>query len=115
MKKETNIPEIKPNEIQTSSDKNLGFNYFLSLFIFLATMLSVLFARMEMKRKSYEIYKLTSEFSLHDEEYRSLYIDYSRKVSDREISGLAINTLTINNPKVGKVINFGSTSFMVKR
>lgn len=108
------------NEINIKTDpvpqvKKLGVNFFLSLFIFLISMMSVLFTRMEVKRKSYEIYKLSSEFKIHDDEFRTLYTDYSKKISDREISGLALNRYSIKGYQVGKVINIGSTSFMVKQ
>lgn len=103
MKNETNI-----------NSKKLGSNFFISLVIFLATMMSVLFARMELKRKSYEIYTLSSEFKIHDDEYRHLYTDYSKKVSDRTITGLALNSITIQSPSIGKIINIGSTSFIIK-
>lgn len=103
MKKETNT---NPNK--------LGSNFFISLVIFLVTMMSILFARMELKRKSYEIYKLSSEFKIHDDEYRYLYTDYSKKISDRTITGLALDSISITSPSVGKIINIGSTSFMVK-
>lgn len=103
-------------ENETNTDcKKLGSNFFISLVIFLVTMMSVLFARMELKRKSYEIYKLSSEFKIHDDEYRDLYTDYSKKVSDRTITGLAINSFTFKSTNVGKIINVGSTSFVVKQ
>lgn len=102
-------------EVTALKEKNLGLNFFISLLIFLATMMSVLFARMELKRKSYEIYKLTSEFKIHDDEYRTLYTDYSKKVSDRTITSLALDSISIKSPSIGKVINVGSTSFMVKQ
>jgi cell division protein FtsL len=104
------------NEINTNLSPNkIGANFFISLVIFLVSMMSVLFARMELKRKSYEIYKLSSEFKIHDDEYRNLYTDYSKKVSDRTITGLALNSITVKSPSMGKIINVGSTSFMVKQ
>lgn len=104
------------NEINTNlSPTKMGSNFFISLVIFLVSMMSVLFARMELKRKSYEIYKLSSEFKIHDDEYRNLYTDYSKKVSDRTITGLALNSITVKSPSMGKIINVGSTSFMVKQ
>ncbi len=106
-------PEMRTSELDSKPNK-LSLNFFLSLFIFLISMMSVLFARMELKRKSYEIYKLSSEFKIHDDDFRTLYTDYSKKVSDREISGLALNSYSIKANRVGKVINIGSTSFTVK-
>lgn len=106
-----NHSKIKDKKMNTP----IGVNFFLSLFIFLISMMSVLFTRMELKRKSYEIYKLSSEYKIHDDEFRTLYTDYSKKVSDREISGLALNRYSIKGYRVGKVINIGSTSFMVKQ
>lgn len=103
-----------PTETQVTKQK-LGLNFFVSLMIFLATMMSVLFARMELKRKSYEIYKLSSEFKMHDDEYRTLYTDYSKKISDRTITGLALSSISVKSPSIGKMINVGSTSFMVKQ
>ncbi len=108
MENEINISEVKV------TPKKLGFNFFISLMIFLVTMMSILFARMELKRKSYQIYSLSSEFKIHDDEYRYLYTDYSRKISDRTITGLALNSISVKSPSIGKIINIGSTSFMLK-
>lgn len=97
-----------------TDDKKLSSSFFISLMIFLITAMSILFTRMELKRKSYEIYKLSSEFKIHDDEYRNLYTDYSKKVSDRTITSLALGSIQIKSPTVGRIINIGSTSFMVQ-
>ncbi len=99
---------------KTTDSQKLGLNFFLSLIIFLTTAMSILFTRMELKRKSYEIYKLSSEFKIHDDEYRDLHTDYSRKISDKTITSLALGSIQIKSPTIGKIINIGSTSFMVK-
>lgn len=98
------------------NDKKLmNFSFFISLFIFLVSTMTVLFARMELKRKSYEIYKLSSEFKIHDDEYRTLYTDYSQKISDNEISNLATKSISNERIRLAKVVSIGSTSFMVKQ
>lgn len=95
------------------TQSKLNLNFFISLFIFLATLMAILFARMEMKRKSYEIYKLSSEFKILEDEYRSLYTDYSSKVSDRHITQLAEKTLSVKAPHMNQIVNLGSKSFLI--
>lgn len=92
----------------------LDFNFFISLFIFLITLISVLFARMEMKRKSYEIYKLSSEFKILDDEYRTLYKEYSSQISDQSVTSLSNHKMHIKATEFKKVINIGSKSFIIK-
>ena len=92
----------------------LGFNFFVSLFIFLVTLISVLFTRMEMKRKSYEIYKLSSDFKMLDDEYRTLYKEYSGQISDQSITSLSNYKIRMKVTEFKKVINIGSSSFIVK-
>lgn len=107
-KRETNMQETRVFENQMS------FKFFLSLFIFLTTLMSLLFTRMEMKRKSYEIYKLSSEFKIVDDEYQALYTDYSSKVSDQTVSSSAGRLFTAKTPEFAKIVSMGSRSLMVK-
>lgn len=99
--------------MKKAKKKNLNLNFFISLFIFLATLMTVLFARMEMKRKSYEIYKLSSEFKIVEDEYRSLYTDYSSKVSDRNITQVAERTLSVKASHLNQIVSLGSKSFLI--
>lgn len=98
---------------KTKNKKHLNLSFFISLFMFLATLMTLLFARMEMKRKSYEIYKLSSEFKVLEDEYRSLYTDYSSRVSDKNITRVAEATLSVQTPHFNQIISLGSQSFLI--
>lgn len=93
--------------------KKLNSSFFISLFIFLATLMTILFARMEMKRKSYEIYKLSSDFKVLEDEYSSLYTDYSANVSNQNIAHVAEKTMTVSAPKLNQIVNLGSRSILI--
>ena len=82
---------------------------FLSLLIIIATLLGLVFIKMEERRLSYAVLKLTREFKKTNELKRQKEISLAKLSRPQLVENIATQRLTLRKIKPAQIINLNST------
>lgn len=81
---------------------------FLSLLIIIGTLLGLVFIKMEERRMSYVVLKLTTEFKKSNELKRQKEISLAKLSRPQLVQNVATQKLTLRKIKPGQIINLSS-------
>ena len=82
---------------------------FLSLIIIISTLLGLVFIKMEERRLSYAVLKLTREFKKTNEMTRQKEISLAKLSRPQLVENVATQKLTLRKIKPAQIINLAST------
>ena len=93
------------------NDEPMPLRPFLSVFIVIATLLSIVIIQIEERRLGYAILQLTREHKLHLEEKRSLSIELAQMTRPQYVSDLAQQNLDLRRVNAAQIIHMTSSQY----
>ncbi len=93
------------NEVRMNSGDMRQLKPFLSLLVIIATLLGLVFIKMEERRLSYVVLKLTREFKKSNEISRQKEIILAKLTRPQLVENVATQKLTLRKIKPGQIIN----------
>lgn len=92
-------------EVRMNSSDIRQLKPFLSLLIVIGTLLGLVFIKMEERRLSYVVLKLTREFKKSNEISRQKEISLAKLTRPQLVENVATQKLTLRKIKPGQIIN----------
>jgi hypothetical protein len=77
---------------------------FASVFIFIATMFSMVILKMEVRRMGYSVLRTTKEVRQLKDQNRLLSMEYARMIRPEHVRKYAMSHLTMNDARMGQII-----------
>lgn len=77
---------------------------FFSVLLLVTTLFSLVFLKMEVRRKGYSVLKATREYKALQDQHRLMSMEYARLTGPELVRRYAVNRLTLNDARVGQII-----------
>ena len=96
-------------------EKQLEIKPFLSVFILVLTLFSMVFLKMEIRRMGYSVLKQAREYEQLQDAYRLKSLEYSKKMSPENLRSMAVRKLTLSEAQGGQIIHMSNNGIAVKQ
>ena len=77
---------------------------FISVLIIVATLFSLVFLKMEVRRMGYSVLKSTKEYKALRDHHRMMSMEYARLTRPELVKKYAVNRLNFNDARNGQII-----------
>lgn len=77
---------------------------FLSVILFIATLFSLAFLKMEVRRQGYSLWKESKQYNQLQDQYRMMSMRYARLTRPDHVKTYALSRLTLNEAHRGQII-----------
>lgn len=77
---------------------------FLSILLIIASLFTMAFFKMEVRRMGYSVFSASRSFKLLRDYHRSQVIEYAQITRPDRVRHLAVSRLTLNDAQVGQII-----------
>lgn len=77
---------------------------FFSVLLFVATLFTLVFLKMEVRRMGYSVLKATQEYKALRDHYRLMSMEYARLTRPELVRKYAVSKLTLNEANTGQII-----------
>lgn len=87
----------------------------VSLTLILATLFSVVFVKMEVRRRGYSLLKVSREYKQAQDRYHMKIIEYAKVNRPERIRDFAMTRLTLNQAKSGQIIQMSGDRIAIQQ
>ncbi|HMN69611.1 MAG TPA: histidine kinase [Bdellovibrionales bacterium] len=77
---------------------------FFSVLILVGTLFTLVFLKMEVRRMGYQVLKSTQQYKAARDQYRMMSMEYARLTRPELVRKYAVSRLTLNDARVGQII-----------
>jgi hypothetical protein len=86
-----------------------------SITMVIVTLFSIVFAKMEVRRMGYSVFKQSREFRRLQDNYRLKTIEYAKLTSPENLRRIAVSKLTLSEAEVGQIIHMSGNHIAIKQ
>ena len=88
---------------------------FLSVLVIISSLFSVVFIKMEVRRVGYSVLKESRSYKKLNDEKRKLVIQLARVTRPARLRKIAVSQLTLDDAKIGQVIQMAGTKIALRQ
>ncbi len=87
----------------------------MSVIIIIIALFSLVFIQMEVRRRGYELLKLTRDYKSLQDEHRLKIMRYAKVMRPDRLRDLAVSKLTLNEAKAGQIIHISGEKIALRQ